>query len=46
MAAKNRPTYSLCHSIPLSYVNVDLEPNIEESSVKLLLKPLLLENWS
>ena len=25
----------LCHSIPVSYVNVNLEPNIEESSVNI-----------
>ena len=32
-AKKTDQLIPLCHSIPLSYVNVDLEPNIEESSV-------------
>ena len=34
-AKKTDELIPLCHSIPLSYVNVDLEPNIEESSVKI-----------
>ena len=34
-AKKTDQLIPLCHSIPLSYVNVDLEPNIEESSVKI-----------
>ena len=32
-AKKTDQLIPLCHSIPLSYVNIDLEPNIEESSV-------------
>ena len=34
-AKKTDQLIPLCHSISLSYVNVDLEPNIEESSVKI-----------
>ena len=34
-AKKTDQLIPLCHSIPLSYVNVDLEPNTEESSVKI-----------
>ena len=34
-AKKTDQLIPLCHSIPLSYVNVDLEPNIEEPSVKI-----------
>ena len=34
-AKKTDELIPLCHSIPLSYVNVVLEPNIEESSVKI-----------
>ena len=34
-AKKTDQLIPLCHSIPLSYVNVELEPNIEESSVKI-----------
>ena len=34
-AKKTDQLIPLCHSIPLSYVNVNLEPNIEESSVKI-----------
>ena len=34
-AKKTDQLIPLCHSIPLSYVNVDLEPNIEESSIKI-----------
>ena len=34
-AKKTDQLIPLCHSIPLSYVNVDLEPNIEESYVKI-----------
>ena len=34
-AKKTDQLIPLCHSIPLSYVNVDLEPNIQESSVKI-----------
>jgi cyclic pyranopterin phosphate synthase len=34
-AKKTDELIPLCHSIPLSYVNVDLEPNIEESLVKI-----------
>ena len=32
-AKKTDQLIPLCHSIPLSYVNVDLEPNIDESSI-------------
>ena len=34
-AKKTDQLIPLCHSIPLSYVNVNLEPNIEESSVNI-----------
>ena len=34
-AKKTDQLIPLCHSIPLSYVNVDLEANIEESFVKI-----------
>ena len=34
-AKKTDQLIPLCHSIPLSYVNVDLDPNIEESSVNI-----------
>ena len=34
-AKKTDQLIPLCHSIPLSYVNVDLETNIEESSVNI-----------
>ena len=34
-AKKTDQLIPLCHSIPLSYINVDLEPNIEESSINI-----------
>ncbi len=34
-AKKTDQLIPLCHSIPLSYINVDLEPNIQESSVNI-----------
>ena len=34
-AKKTDQLIPLCHSIPLSYVNIDLEPNIKESSVNI-----------
>ena len=34
-AKKTDQLIPLCHSIPLSYINVDLKPNIEESSVNI-----------
>ena len=34
-AKKTDQLIPLCHSIPLSYVKVDLKPNIEESSVNI-----------
>ena len=34
-AKKTDQLIPLCHSIPLSYVKVDLEPNIEESYVNI-----------
>ena len=34
-AKKTDQLIPLCHSIPLSYVKVDLEPNIEESSINI-----------
>tara|TARA_B100000212_G_C27201442_1_gene458926 strand:- start:252 stop:734 length:483 start_codon:yes stop_codon:yes gene_type:complete len=34
-AKKTDQLIPLCHSIPLSYVNVDLEPNTEESSINI-----------
>ena len=34
-AKKTDQLIPLCHSIPLSYVKVDLEPNIEETSVNI-----------
>ena len=41
-AKKTDQLIPLCHSIPLSYVNVDLEPNIEESSVIITAKASLV----
>ena len=41
-AKKTDQLIPLCHSIPLSYVNVDLEPNIEESSVNITAKASLV----
>ena len=34
-AKKTDQLIPLCHSIPLSFVKVDLEPNIEESSINI-----------
>ena len=34
-AKKTDQLIPLCHSIPLSYVNINLEPNIEESCVNI-----------
>ena len=34
-AKKTDQLIPLCHSVPLSYVNVDLEPIIEESSINI-----------
>ena len=34
-AKKTDQLIPLCHSIPLSFVNVDLKPNIEESSINI-----------
>ena len=43
MAAKKTDhLIPLCHSIPLSYVNVDLEPNIEESSINITAEASLI----
>ena len=41
-AKKTDQLIPLCHSIPLSYVNVDLEPNIEESSVNIIAEASLV----
>ena len=41
-AKKTDQLIPLCHSIPLSYVNVDLKPNIEESSVDITAKASLV----
>ena len=43
MAAKKTDVLiPLCHSIPLSYVNVDLEPNIEESLISITAEASLI----
>ncbi len=41
-AKKTDQLIPLCHSIPLSYVNVDLEPNIEESSINITAEASLM----
>ncbi len=41
-AKKTDQLIPLCHSIPLSYVSVDLEPNIEESSVNITAEASLI----
>ena len=41
-AKKTDQLIPLCHSIPLSYVDVDLEPNIEESSVNITAEASLI----
>ena len=41
-AKKTDQLIPLCHSIPLSYVNIDLEPNIEESSVNITAETSLI----
>jgi len=41
-AKKTDQLIPLCHSIPLSYINVDLEPNIEESSVNIIAEASLV----
>ena len=41
-AKKTDQLIPLCHSIPLSYVNVNLEPNIEESSINITAKASLI----
>ena len=41
-AKKTDQLIPLCHSIPLSYVKVDLEPNIEESSVNITAEASLI----
>ena len=41
-AKKTDQLIPLCHSIPLSYVNVDFEPNIEESSVNITAEASLI----
>ena len=41
-AKKTDQLIPLCHSIPLSYVNVELEPNIKESSVYVTAKASLI----
>ena len=41
-AKKTDQLIPLCHSIPLSYVNVDLEPNIEESSINITAEASLI----
>ena len=41
-AKKTDQLIPLCHSIPLSYVNVDLEPNTEESSINITAEASLI----
>ncbi len=41
-AKKTDQLIPLCHSVPLSYVNVDLEPNIEESSINITAEASLI----
>ena len=41
-AKKTDQLIPLCHSIPLSYVNVDLEPSIEESSINITAEASLI----
>ena len=41
-AKKTDQLIPLCHSIPLSYINVDLEPNIEESSINITAEASLI----
>ena len=41
-AKKTDQLIPLCHSIPLSYVNVDLDPNIQESSIKITVEASLI----
>ena len=41
-AKKTDQLIPLCHSIPLSYVNVNLEPNIEESCVNITAEASLI----
>ena len=41
-AKKTDQLIPLCHSIPLSYVNVDLEPNIDESSINITAEASLI----
>ena len=41
-AKKTDQLIPLCHSISLSYVNVDLKPNIEESSLKITAEASLI----
>ena len=41
-AKKTDQLIPLCHSIPLSYVNVDLEPDIEESSINITAEASLI----
>ena len=41
-AKKTDQLIPLCHSITLSYVNVDLEPNIEESSINITAEASLI----
>ncbi len=41
-AKKTDQLIPLCHSIPLSYVNVDLEPNVEESSINITAEASLI----
>ena len=41
-AKKTDQLIPLCHSIPLSYVNIDLEPSIEESSINITAEASLI----
>ena len=41
-AKKTDQLIPLCHSIPLSYVNVDFKPNIEESSINITAEASLI----
>ena len=41
-AKKTDQLIPLCHSVPLSYVNVDLEPNIEKSCINITAEASLI----
>ena len=41
-AKKTEQLIPLCHSIPLSYVKIDLKPNINDSSIEILAEASLI----